>query len=514
MAPTRGFALSALPRAPSIPSNVGKVDVAAMYDAVQRGLQTGNDLRMAAPRQRTELATLGLQAAKADAGVRTLPSETALALARNEQETLREPMQTQVLGSNRAILASKARPDVLESDASGTIADNKKRVEEEKFLSLPGMRERVTLARTLPQGVRQMSLYEQMLADPNTPEETKRAIRVQQGLAPRISGAAITYQKIVGPDGSEQLVAVDPRAVGAQIIGSGETYGSGVGGPLASRAPAPVTAPLAQTPQQIVAAPIGAVGDAAPATSAVNPFKGATPGEIAGQKATAEEKAKAENAGAIATAKTTAEEQAKLQADRQAKLPKAQSTLRAMEDKTAIVEDAINKARELVSDFSVGYGSLLDRVPKSDARALKSYLDTVRANIGFDALTEMRQNSPTGGALGNVSDYEGKTLQATIANMDTGLDPARFLDALNKVATVRKNSLARVKEAYERDFVLAGDPGAPLAPGAMPSPVPQASATAGASEFTSESEAAAAAAQGKIKAGDKIKVGGVSGTWQ
>lgn len=55
----------------------------------------------------------------------------------------------------------------------------------------------------------------------------------------RASGAAISYQKITGADGIERLVAVDPRNVGAQVIGDGAAYGSGVASPApaATRAP-------------------------------------------------------------------------------------------------------------------------------------------------------------------------------------------------------------------------------------------------------------------------------------
>jgi len=40
------------------------------------------------------------------------------------------------------------------------------------------------------------------------------------------SSAAISYQKVKGPDGREYLVALDPRAVGAQTIGEDTGYGS------------------------------------------------------------------------------------------------------------------------------------------------------------------------------------------------------------------------------------------------------------------------------------------------
>jgi hypothetical protein len=261
-----------------------------------------------------------------------------------------------------------------------------------------------------------------------TPEQRDQALLVKYGLQARPSGAAIQYKEVIGPDGVTRLVAVDPRAVGAHVVGSGETYGTGVG---AAHPGAPSAAPVPGAP---------------PTT---NVFASPTIGDAEAQKATA-----------TATAK--------LQADRQEKLPKAQAALTSLTDKTKQVEDAIQRARELVSNYSVGYGSLLDRLPMSDARALKAAIQPILANVGFDALQEMRVNSPTGGALGNVSDYEGKNLQATIAALDTGLEPKDFLAALDRIQAARNQALNRVRTAYGQDFQLAdkgGLPGVPFTQG-------------------------------------------------
>lgn len=59
-----------------------------------------------------------------------------------------------------------------------------------------------------------------------SPEDRERARRINLGLAGRESSAAIGYQKVKGPDGVERLVAVDPRQIGAQVVGDGTGYGS------------------------------------------------------------------------------------------------------------------------------------------------------------------------------------------------------------------------------------------------------------------------------------------------
>jgi hypothetical protein len=70
-------------------------------------------------------------------------------------------------------------------------------------------------------------------------------------------------------------------------------------------------------------------------------------------------------------------------------------------------------------------------------------LKTIGSNITINTLAQMRAASPTGGALGNVSDFEDKMLQAVIAPLSTATDPA----------TARK-SLIRVQAAME---LLAND---------------------------------------------------------
>src|SRR5690606_32240519 len=58
-------------------------------------------------------------------------------------------------------------------------------------------------------------------------------------------------------------------------------------------------------------------------------------------------------------------------------------------------------------------GSMLSNLPGTGAHDVSSMLNTIRANVGFDRLKAMRSTSPTGGALGAVSDSENKMLQST-----------------------------------------------------------------------------------------------------
>ena len=117
------------------------------------------------------------------------------------------------------------------------------------------------------------------------------------------------------------------------------------------------------------------------------------------------------------------------------------------------MDDAITEAIALADATTTGFaGSAFSSIPGTPAFRLKTILDTIRANVGFEALSEMRQNSPMGGALGNVSDMENKLLQATIAAMEQGLDSTSLKTNLEKVRAARNGALKRVREAFDIDF--------------------------------------------------------------
>lgn len=98
-----------------------------------------------------------------------------------------------------------------------------------------------------------------------------------------------------------------------------------------------------------------------------------------------------------------------------------------MEQQTAdIVSDKIRQALDLVENDYFASGQLVGLgkvLPLTSSKRLDDILATIRANIGFAKLQQMRQASPTGGALGAVSDFETKMLQESagkiVPNMNT-----------------------------------------------------------------------------------------------
>ena len=173
----------------------------------------------------------------------------------------------------------------------------------------------------------------------------------------------------------------------------------------------------------------------------------------------------AEKAAAIARAKSDAESQS----GDAAKKAEARKEF-AMNTANNVIS-TIDGALGLVGYTTTGPGSLLSGVSGTPARDLAAQLETIKANLGFDRLQQMRDMSPTGGALGSVAVQELTALQSTVSSLDQGQSPAQL-----------KASLAKIKSHYEnwRDAVIKdagggvsgswGDKGSSPAPAR---PVPQ-----------------------------------------
>jgi hypothetical protein len=113
----------------------------------------------------------------------------------------------------------------------------------------------------------------------------------------------------------------------------------------------------------------------------------------------------------------------------------------------------IGEARNLVSGWTAGLGGSLAFLPSSEARTLQNKIQTIKANLGFDRLQQMRDASPTGGALGQVAVQEINYLQSTVATLDQ-LDNPEALRA----------ALTRIEESYKRWLdAIQGRPVAPVA---------------------------------------------------
>jgi hypothetical protein len=102
----------------------------------------------------------------------------------------------------------------------------------------------------------------------------------------------------------------------------------------------------------------------------------------------------------------------------------------------SFVSQEIDQALKLVGPFTAGLGAPLSKIPASAARSLAAKLNTIKSNVGFDRLQQMRDASPTGGALGNVSNVELELLQATLGSLDQALAPEQLREHLTRLREV------------------------------------------------------------------------------
>jgi hypothetical protein len=104
-----------------------------------------------------------------------------------------------------------------------------------------------------------------------------------------------------------------------------------------------------------------------------------------------------------------------------------------------IVLSKISQARDLVNRSALpttGFlGGQMAKIKGTPAYDLQQLLEPIKANIGFDSLNQMRQTSPTGGALGNVTVRELELLQSKIASVEQAQSRVQFLRALHDVET-------------------------------------------------------------------------------
>lgn len=140
-----------------------------------------------------------------------------------------------------------------------------------------------------------------------------------------------------------------------------------------------------------------------------------------------------------------------------ANLGKLEASARTFNEKGSSVLAKIEEILPRVNNLTAGFGgTMLSAIPQTAARDLQRELDTVLANVGFDELQEMRNNSPTGGALGQVTEREIAFLQALKSNLQQDQSPEQLVKNLQQASAQIKQSMQRIQDAYEADLERFG----------------------------------------------------------
>lgn len=138
---------------------------------------------------------------------------------------------------------------------------------------------------------------------------------------------------------------------------------------------------------------------------------------------------------------------------REAAFPQATASIKGFETKSAAFVKDLEMLRDSPGLDSIT-GIAAGRLPgiTQSGRAAQALYDKVTAKGGFQALQDMRDASKTGGALGNVSNQEGKQLTASFAAIDRRQDSVNVKAALNQAIADIQGSQTRMREAYDSTY--------------------------------------------------------------
>lgn len=132
-----------------------------------------------------------------------------------------------------------------------------------------------------------------------------------------------------------------------------------------------------------------------------------------------------------------AEQEAKSLAEKKAKAEVMRS------ETGSVVANALDDIDRLAAGSSLpvagAIGARISSIPGTAAHDVAKSLETVGANISFGQLQQMRESSPTGGALGAVTERELDLLKNSFASLSQTQSPEQF-----------KTNLGRVRATFER----------------------------------------------------------------
>lgn len=96
----------------------------------------------------------------------------------------------------------------------------------------------------------------------------------------------------------------------------------------------------------------------------------------------------------------------------------------------------------------------------SARKTAEATIQTIKANVGFDRLNQMRQESPTGGALGNITEQELAFLQSVLGSIDLSQKDVAILSNLTRLTKIYEDIMKKA-QAYPNAAKYGYAAGAP-----------------------------------------------------
>lgn len=133
---------------------------------------------------------------------------------------------------------------------------------------------------------------------------------------------------------------------------------------------------------------------------------------------------------------------------------KKESAQESRKLKAGVLLEDIDRTLNIVNESPItttGIGGwTLSNIPGTRAKDVDNLLTGIKSKIGFDTLQEMRANSPTGGALGAVSEKENELLQSAYGSLAQSSSKEQFEYNLKRLANIYKDIVYGTPEQLQQ----------------------------------------------------------------
>lgn len=113
-------------------------------------------------------------------------------------------------------------------------------------------------------------------------------------------------------------------------------------------------------------------------------------------------------------------------------------------------------AQEVMNDPALphitGISGKFPNIPGGKAADVEAKLESMKSQVAFSVLQSLRDASKTGGALGQVSNFEEKMLQNNLAGLDKTQSPEAFKKSLQKIVDYADGATQRIHDAYKTTY--------------------------------------------------------------
>lgn len=139
--------------------------------------------------------------------------------------------------------------------------------------------------------------------------------------------------------------------------------------------------------------------------------------------------------------------------------PKAKLALRSF---TRDIDDIIDEAGDIEKDpglsSATGLMAYIPSIYGGEAKDAENAIETLKVKLGFRALQDMRANSPTGGALGNITEREGEWLQNAFVALQRSGSTEQYKKNLARIIKRMKSVKEDLIAAYDEEYRSASAP--------------------------------------------------------